>query len=263
MNIAEASKKLEEAFYEWLKSDKLKEIARFYSGFHQYSFWNRLLILSVKPNASLCASFNAWKGFGRHVKKGEKGIPILVPNFSTVKYEEEKDDGRIENKVEKRLVGYSQGYTYDYEQTEGEPLPEVRIEGSADDLLEIVTADLRAAGYEINFYDRDSLEKGYTYKGEKKIFVKSTEPTAQQLSTLLHEWAHQNAPEGLVLADEEIVVQTASFFILSAFGLDSSEYTASYVMSWSHGRPFPEIAKLFSASDKIAQKFIEQSKVAV
>jgi len=256
MNIAEASKKLEEAFYAWVKSDKLKEIARFYSGFHNYSFWNRLMIFNTRPTATLCASFNAWKSFGRHVKKGEKGIPILVPIFSKVKYEDE------EERTEKRLVGYSQGYTYDYEQTEGEPLPDVRIEGSADELLETVTDDLRAAGYEIEFYDRDSLEKGYTIKGEKKIFVKSTEPTAQQLSTLLHEWAHQNAPEGLTKQDEEIVVQTASFFIMSAYDLDSSEYTANYILSWSQGRPFSEVSKLFSASDKIARKFLE-AKVAV
>lgn len=40
---------------------------------------NALMILFQKPNATQCAGFHAWKSAGRSVRKGAKGLAILVP----------------------------------------------------------------------------------------------------------------------------------------------------------------------------------------
>ena len=44
-----------------------------------YSPSNALMILFQRPNATNCAGFHAWKAAGRSVRKGSKGIAILVP----------------------------------------------------------------------------------------------------------------------------------------------------------------------------------------
>ena len=40
---------------------------------------NALMILLQKPSATQCAGFHAWKAAGRSVRKGAKGLAILVP----------------------------------------------------------------------------------------------------------------------------------------------------------------------------------------
>ena len=45
----------------------------------RYSLQNALMILLQKPSATHCAGFHAWKAAGRSVRKGAKGLAILVP----------------------------------------------------------------------------------------------------------------------------------------------------------------------------------------
>jgi hypothetical protein len=40
---------------------------------------NALMILFQRPSATQCAGFHAWREAGRAVRKGSKGIAILVP----------------------------------------------------------------------------------------------------------------------------------------------------------------------------------------
>ena len=44
-----------------------------------YSGQNCLMILSQRPSATQCAGFHAWREAGRSIRKGAKGIAILVP----------------------------------------------------------------------------------------------------------------------------------------------------------------------------------------
>src|SRR5438045_7516935 len=46
---------------------------------HQYSWGNVLLIIAQRPDATRVAGFQTWKSLGRSVRKGERGIRILVP----------------------------------------------------------------------------------------------------------------------------------------------------------------------------------------
>lgn len=52
-----------------------------------YSLGNALAILFQRPTATRCAGFHAWREAGRSVRKGAKGIAILVP----LKDKEEED----------------------------------------------------------------------------------------------------------------------------------------------------------------------------
>lgn len=44
-----------------------------------YSLSNALMIIFQRPSATRCAGFHAWREAGRCVRKGAKGIAILVP----------------------------------------------------------------------------------------------------------------------------------------------------------------------------------------
>jgi hypothetical protein len=44
-----------------------------------YSPQNCLMILFQRPSATQCAGFHAWREAGRSIRKGAKGIAILVP----------------------------------------------------------------------------------------------------------------------------------------------------------------------------------------
>ena len=46
--------------------------------FPEYSANNSLLILLQRPDAQLCQSYTGWKSMDRYVKKGEKGIKIVM-----------------------------------------------------------------------------------------------------------------------------------------------------------------------------------------
>jgi len=50
--------------------------------FHAYSWGNVLLILAQRPDATRVAGFRTWKRLGRHVRKGEHGLTIIVPRGS-------------------------------------------------------------------------------------------------------------------------------------------------------------------------------------
>jgi len=48
------------------------------SKFYKYSFTDQILISAQNPNASLCADYDLWKErFGRNVRQGSKGTPLL------------------------------------------------------------------------------------------------------------------------------------------------------------------------------------------
>ena len=71
---------------ELFESDRYRNYLTTMSRFHRYSLNNVMLIHAQRPDATLVAGFSKWKNsFGRHVKKGEKGIQILAPTPYKIK----------------------------------------------------------------------------------------------------------------------------------------------------------------------------------
>ena len=94
--IKEITAGIEQGIKELFESDRYRKYLTTMSRFHKYSLNNVMLIHSQRPDATLVAGFNKWKNsFGRHVKKGEKGIQILAPTPYKIKVEKEKLDPDI------------------------------------------------------------------------------------------------------------------------------------------------------------------------
>lgn len=142
----EITEKLEQGIKELFESEKYKNYLNPMSKFHNYSFNNTLLIVMQKPDATLVAGFQVWKkNFERHVKKGEKGIRILVLIPYKVKEEQEKldletkeimldKDGKsVMEEVEITISAFRAVSVFDVSQTDGRELPELAVsELSAD-----------------------------------------------------------------------------------------------------------------------------------
>ena len=127
---------IETEIQQLFQSEKYLQYLTVMSRFHKYSVNNTLLIYMQKPDASLVAGFSRWKNqFGRHVKRGEKGITVIAPTPYKKKIEEEKldpdtklplldEDGNPI--IEERTIQiplYKPVKVFDVSQTEGKPLP--------------------------------------------------------------------------------------------------------------------------------------------
>src|SRR5215212_3725009 len=77
--IQESLTRLEQAVGAIHDSDTFRAYLEAQAVFHQYSFGNVLLILSQKPEATRVAGYQTWKQLGRQVRRGERGIRIIVP----------------------------------------------------------------------------------------------------------------------------------------------------------------------------------------
>ena len=127
-------KELQEGVRGVFESERYKEWLTAMARFHRYSVNNQMLIFMQHPEATRVASVKTWNEMGRHVRKGEHGIKVLVPTPVKVKDSEDDSD------EEKKVMRFKVGHVFDISQTEGEPLPEIgarELEGNFEDFEDI------------------------------------------------------------------------------------------------------------------------------
>lgn len=71
---------------------------------------NQMLIIMQRPTATRVAGFHAWRALGRQVRKGAKGIAIMIP----LTRKAEADEGEAPAKG----VRFGTGYVFDIGDTE-------------------------------------------------------------------------------------------------------------------------------------------------
>src|SRR5438105_2553727 len=87
--------RLEQAVGEIQDSDTFRAYLDVQSRFHRYSWGNVALILAQRPDATRVAGYHAWLKLHRFVKKGERGIKIVVPMRRKAKDGEEDEGARL------------------------------------------------------------------------------------------------------------------------------------------------------------------------
>jgi hypothetical protein len=78
------------------KSEALTAYLNAMARFHNYSFGNILSIAHHRPDATHVAGIRKWNEFGRYVKKGQKGIPILAPMVGSKRQRDEEPVEQID-----------------------------------------------------------------------------------------------------------------------------------------------------------------------
>lgn len=266
--LEQAREKLENGVIELVGSGRWEEYLKFLSHFHRYSFNNLILILLQRPSATQCASYRTWKQLGRQVRKGERGIEILVPVLTRVYASRKSGQAEEEHDLEPELsqgtsqqenelmpcgykvVGFKIGHTFDVSQTEGAPLPSlINMALAGDD--QGVYAALAAFAKQILTIDVELVEAhsptwgGACRYGEEgravQILVAANRSLLFRAQTLAHELGH-----ALLHSDQQYRMQTprsrieceaesVAFCILHHFGLDVGEVAFGYLAHWGDG----------------------------
>lgn len=261
--VREMTVALEKGVTEIFSSGEYERYLKTMSKFHSYSFGNIMLIKTQVPEATRVAGYVDWqKKFKRHVRKGEKAIYILGPCIK--KYKETDEDG---NEVEKKKVYFVPRQVYDISQTDGEPLPSIKVTelgGDVDGYDNLVQKLRNASPVDIGFEDIRNGSKGYYNLVDKRIAIKDGMSQMQTIKTMVHEITHSilhdkdNGEEAK--ADRrtmEVQAESVAYVVNSYLGLDTSDYSFGYIAGWSSGKETKELKASLNVIQKTAHELIE------
>ena len=254
-----------EAWAQWLQT-----LAKF----HDYSLNNTMLIAMQMPEATRVASYRSWqRDFGRHVKKGEHGIEVLVPMVvkSRLGDPEEAPRDDAEEAVERRrLVGFKVGHVFDVSQTEGEQLPTIaeHVSSEVERYDEVMGAIEAVSAYPIEVVDGLPPETNGLFSRMGYIAIRSGMPQGQTVKTALHELAHSvlhdGDAEGLPdRAMREVQAESVAYAVSAALGLDTSGYSFGYVASWAVGKTDEEMRQCMQVVRDAAKDIIDRMDIVL
>lgn len=272
--------KLEKGVKDVFQSDKYKQFLNVMAQFPRYSVNNTMLIMMQRPDAQLCQSFTGWKQMGRYVKKGEKGISILAPAPYKIEREQTKldDKGRpvfdadgepVKEKVEVTIRAFKVVKTFDLSQTDGKELPTIgpsELVGNIEGYPKLLQALQEISPVPVSFELIDGDAKGFYHLEDKKIVVQDGMSEVQTIKTLLHEMAHQklhdkdNVPEAKDISrnGKEVEAESVAYVVCQHYGINTSDYSFSYVAGWSEGKETPELKASLDKIRQTASEFIYQ-----
>ena len=272
--------KLEKGVKDVFQSDKYKQFLNVMAKFPRYSVNNTMLIMMQRPDAQLCQSFTGWKQMGRYVKKGEKGISILAPAPYKIEREQIKldDKGRpvfdadgepVKEKVEVTIRAFKVVKTFDLAQTDGKELPMIgpnELVGSIDGYPKLLQALQEISPVPVSFELIDGGAKGYYNLENKSIVIQDGMSEVQTIKTLLHEMAHQKlhdkdtVPEAkdITRNGKEVEAESVAYVVCQHYGINTSDYSFSYVAGWSEGKETPELKTSLDKIRQTASEFIYQ-----
>ncbi|WJE55833.1 ArdC-like ssDNA-binding domain-containing protein (plasmid) [Bacillus cereus] len=286
--VVALTKKMEKSIEGYFRSpEDLKEYLSFMAKFYRYSPSNIALIQNQFEGSRAVGSFSFWKEKGFSVKKGEKGIQILVPNQTTTKFKgndgtwkpvakaNEEEKKQIESKsieVKPGRLYFSIGYVFDVSQTnaKAEDLPRIFpnrwLEGTVKDyksLYKGMEAIAEKNGVKIIEPKHElGVAKGVSYTLTKEVALNPRNSELQNVKTLLHELAHAKLHTAethmnYTAPEKEFQAEMTAYTVSSYFGIDTSDYSLGYLANWTQGKELKDKSKLLKEVHETSTEFIE------
>jgi antirestriction protein ArdC len=227
--VSSAADKLLDALRQG-RSEAMADYLRVMGRFHRYSFNNILLIAQQRPTASHVCGFKTWLSFGRHVRKGEKGIQILAPIVGKKKAD---DSAPEDDRKESQVFGFRAVYVFDLAQTDGEDLPAApSVQGDAAGHLNTLLEFVRQQGIAVEFSEQIAPALGLSCGG--KIVLAPGHSEAETLATLVHEYAHESMHKAdrrtsTTKTVRETEAEAVAFAVCSGLGLDCGSSSSDYI----------------------------------
>ena len=287
--IKEITAGIEKGIMELFESDRYRNYLTTMSRFHRYSLNNVMLIHAQRPNATLVAGFSKWKNsFGRHVKKGEKGIQILAPTPYKIMVDKEKldpdtklpmldDEGKpITEEKEVTIPMFKVVSVFDVAQTEGKPLPQISfsLTGDVAQYEVFMEALRRTSQVPITIEPMEPGMDGYFSLSKQAIFLREGMSQVQTVCAAIHEMAHSrlhNYEKMTELADdgetilvpgekdrntEEVEAESISYAVCQYFGIETSDNSFGYIATWSQGKELKELRASLETINKTSSELI-------
>lgn len=259
------------------------------SRFHRYSLNNIMLIHAQRPDATLVAGFNKWKNsFGRHVKRGEKGIQILAPTPYKIKQEEQKLDpdtklplldengAPVTEEKEITIPMFKLVSVFDVSQTDGKPLPQISstLTGDVAEYEVFLEALRRTSPVPISFQTMEPGMDGYFAPKKQAIFLREGMSQVQTICAAVHEIAHSKlhdyehmtelADDGETILipgeksrnTEEVEAESISYAVCQYFGIETAENSFGYIATWSQGKELKELRASLETINKTSSELI-------
>ena len=287
--IKEITAGIEKGIQELFESDRYRNYLTTMSRFHRYSLNNIMLIHAQRPDATLVAGFNKWKNsFGRHVKKGEKGIQILAPTPYKIKQEEQKldpdtklplldENGEpVTEEKEVTIPMFKVVSVFDVSQTDGRPLPQISatLTGDVAEYEVFLEALHRTSPVPISFQAMEPGMDGYFAPKKQEIFLREGMSQVQTICAAVHEIAHSKlhdyehmtelADDGETILvpgeksrnTEEVEAESISYAVCQYFGIETAENSFGYIAAWSQGKELKELRASLETINKTSSELI-------
>ncbi len=288
--LKEITDSIEQGIKDLFQSDQYAQYLRTMSRFHHYSVNNTVLIYMQKPNATLVAGFNKWRGqFGRNVMRGEKGIKIIAPTPYKKKIEEEKLDPETKAPVldengkvvmeekEIRIPRYKVVSVFDVSQTEGKPLPQLakNLTGDVKQYGIFLEALRRSSPVPLAFEAMAPNTDGYFSQKDQRIAVRKGMSEVQTVSAAVHEITHAKLhnyeqarlstargdetaeqPKPKNRHTEEVEAESVSYAVCQYYGIQTGENSFGYIASWSRNKELPELKASLETINRTASGLI-------
>ena len=287
--IKEITAGIEKGIMELFESDRYRQYLSTMSRFHKYSLNNVMLIHSQRPDATLVAGFNKWKNqFGRHVKKGERGIQILAPVPFKKKVDEvkldphtkapmlDKDGNLVKEEKEVSVPMFKVVSVFDVSQTDGKPLPVLAhsLSGDVQQYEVFMEALRRTSPVPIVIAHTDRDVDGFFDLTAQQITIQDGMSQVQTICAGVHEIAHSklhNYDKMTELADdgvtvltpeekdrhtEEVEAESISYAVCQYFGIETADNSFGYIASWSQGKELKELRASLETINRTSSELI-------
>ncbi|GIW76736.1 MAG: hypothetical protein KatS3mg104_1799 [Phycisphaerae bacterium] len=241
-------------------------IAAAYSMFWNYSLCNMMLahlqclVRGIEPGP--LHTFKGWLKVGRHVRRGEKALKLVMPVTVRTKgsgppiasrpngHDADGDDSR-------RTIFVERPFWFTLSQTDGEPYTPVVIP-DWDETQALSQLDITR----VPFRHLDGNCQGYAHQRNVSVSLIAFLPHR----TLLHEVAHvilgHTAESTGELSDtdtptprdlREVEAESVAMLCCSSLGLGGQEFSRGYIQHWTKSEQIPDrsIQRIFKAADAI------------
>ena len=250
-----------------------------------YSYYNVMLIQNQFPEVTAVGSFEFWKEHVFSVKRGEKGIPILVPVSRAVEYFIDEDGNRKNiwqaTPDEKKLISlgeirthkcskiaYRLGYVFDVTQTTSKieditkTFPKRWDDLVAKDeglFLEAIIAFIEKEGFHVEILENDIDEiKGKVISEDDLIYLSSKNTTLENIKAAIYQFASYRLNKddsSLSEYERDFQAEIAAYCICSYFYIDTADYTFDYIDEWSVGHGLRDKKHIYREATKLVNEF--------
>jgi N-terminal domain of anti-restriction factor ArdC len=235
------------------------------NGLSRYSFGNQLLIALQAPDATYVAGFRAFLELNRCVRKGERAIRILAPMSVRTRDAEHVQQPDGGGREDARRTVFRAVPVFDVSQTEALPDTEpVPLDGPSQPIEGDTHAHLLAPleglagelGYTVQPRALDGPAEGWCDSQKHEIVLNSALPANARVRLLVHEIAHAL---GVGYHDygrrrAEVLVDTVTFIVCGAVGLDVSGSSVPYVAGWGEDGELDSIREYAQTIDGLARR---------